>query len=254
MIGPLAVNHLLDVPLFAIGVQDVITVVVVLAVMIISALSQYFNKKKEEAARQRRLEEQAKRRAAMAELEQRKQPAGPPPPPRQARPQEMQRPFGPAQQHPQRPAAAPVDADVAAEIRDFLERAATGQPAGQASARPKPMPAKAAVVPAQPVTDQERRQAEAIRAKKLAEAKRRQAAAARVPSVATQPHLPTIDHDLGSLKKQASRQPSPPATVAAAPTPAEMAYDVAAMFASTENIRQAIVINEILTRPVHRWE
>ena len=267
--------------LFA-DVENVITLVIFIIVALVSAISQYLNKKKEEAARQQRLEQQAKR-AAMADHEEEE--IG-------RRPQEPQRQFGRLpQQRPQvKPAAAPVDQDVAAEIRDFLERAATGKPIGQAPARPKPIPSIAATPPQethrpladrpahrtsieqrpiptshqserpveakvvpqrQTLTNEDRRRAEVLRAQKQAEAKRLQAKAAQANAAQKQQASSKFDRKLGSLAKRTSRQATTPATPLTTET---MAADIAAMFADTEHIRQAIVINEILTRPTHRWE
>lgn len=67
-----------------------------------------------------------------------------------------------------------------------------------------------------------------------------------------------FDHKLGSLDATPTGpqvEPNQPATAGvggqaqAAPLPLE----VAAIFATPESIRQAIIINEILQRPVHRW-
>lgn len=258
--------------LFAFDV-NLVGIIIFIVVAVLSAISQYVNKQKEDAARQRRRTEQAKRELAMQEDGQRKEP---------------HRQFGRLPEQHSKPAAAPVDENVATEIRDFLERAATGRPAGQAPGQPKPIPpivvaptkdshrplasqpvqrtsidqrptptsyqapqttrpAEAKVVSKRQLTSQDRRQSEILRAQKQAEAKQRQTAAARFK----QKGSTKFDRNIGSLKKQAGRQK---AESTAAVLPDTMATDIAAMFADTNNIRQAIVINEILTRPVHRWE
>lgn len=274
MIGLLALN-LLDLPLFAFDI-NLIGFIILIVVGILSAISQYVTKQKEEAARQRRLEEQAKRHLAMEQQEQ-----------QGGQREEPQRQFGRLpEQHP-KPVAAPADENVASEIRDFLERAATGRPVGQAPGRQSIPPVVAApVIPAEAVhrplaeqptrrtsigqrstptshqttrpveakvvserkqTTQDRRQAEATRARKQAEAKKRQAAAARSKSGSSQKSS-KFDRKLGSLGRQARAEPS------TAMLPDTMAADIAVMFADTNNIRQAIIVNEVLTRPIHRWE
>lgn len=57
-----------------------------------------------------------------------------------------------------------------------------------------------------------------------------------------------FDHELGSLaSRTTSTEPTPQAVT---PTPAAQ---IAAMMASPEGVRQAIVLNEILRRPTDRW-
>ncbi|MGD9127694.1 MAG: hypothetical protein PVH19_09975 [Planctomycetia bacterium] len=265
MIGPFMALNCFDIPLFALNAEEVIPVVIFIVIAIIMGITQYVNKQKEEAARQRRLEAQARRRAELAEMEQREQ---------DTRPYQRQRPFGEPQ--PPKP-AAPVDDEVAAELRDFLERAATGR--APTSPKPTPPVVAAPIEPAEekhvpladrptrhsslekrsvptshtvdaeiiiePPTTQERRRAEAVRAKKQA------AAAAQARSAEKQKGRSKFDHQVGSLQKRTHTEKAGHAPTL---TPATMANDIAVMFASTENIRQAIVINEILTRPIHRWE
>lgn len=281
MIGLLALN-ILDLPLFAIDL-DVVFGAIVVIVAIVSWISQYITKQKAEVARQRRLEEQAKHRLAM---EQQEQEGGRP----QA--QEPQRQFGRLPEQRPQPAAAPVDDNVASEIRDFLERAATGRPVGQAPGRPRPIPpvvaapvipvaeevhrplaeqsarrtsieqrptptshqtarpVEAKVVSERKLTARDRRQAEATQSKKQAETKQRQVTAARSKSSSLQKSS-KFDRKLGSLKQQARSQKSESSEAMLLDT---MATDIAAMFADTNSIRQAIIINEVLTRPTHRWE
>lgn len=66
----------------------------------------------------------------------------------------------------------------------------------------------------------------------------------------------TFDHDVGRL---AGRPGEPRSDTAGEPEdrmaelPSAAAVGLAAMFSNAQNIRQAIVISEILTRPEHRW-
>jgi hypothetical protein len=64
-----------------------------------------------------------------------------------------------------------------------------------------------------------------------------------------------FDHKLGSLKDMPDESAARAETPAdrGVPFPATAAAGVAAMFANPGNIRQAILINEILQRPEHRW-
>ncbi len=59
-----------------------------------------------------------------------------------------------------------------------------------------------------------------------------------------------FDHRLGSLDEQSPRGVSEQSKVAAADSPAGQ---IAAMLARPEGVRQAILMNEILRRPVDRW-
>lgn len=277
--------------LFALDIGNLIGILVVLVVTILSMISQYINKQKEaqkraeRLARQKRLDELSEQNAATKDRNE-----------QERRFPEPQRQLGRLPEQRPQPAAAPVDENVAAEIREFLERAATGRPAGQGPGAPKPVPpvvaasrtsaeeihrplseqptlhpsigqrstptshpmaagpVEAKVVPTQPLTNQDRRQADAARAKNQAEAKRRQAAAARATSTARFENGPgesgTSRRKLGTLEQQVVQSKAGPPDFL---TTEAMADDIATMLADTNNIRQAIVINEILTRPVHRW-
>lgn len=75
-------------------------------------------------------------------------------------------------------------------------------------------------------------------------------------------HLHEVfDHKLGTLDKGSAMtgglaQSKPPGEPepAGAPLPTTAAAGLAAMFATVENIRTAVLVNEILQRPEHRWE
>ena len=68
-----------------------------------------------------------------------------------------------------------------------------------------------------------------------------------------------FDHKLGSLdstptdSQVASSSQATQAGVGGQALAAPLPLEVAAIFASPESIRQAIIINEIMQRPVHRW-
>jgi hypothetical protein len=59
-----------------------------------------------------------------------------------------------------------------------------------------------------------------------------------------------FDHAVGTLAASGLQSAAEPAASAERPTPAGQ---IAAMLASPEGVRQAIVLNEILRRPVDRW-
>jgi hypothetical protein len=59
-----------------------------------------------------------------------------------------------------------------------------------------------------------------------------------------------FDHELSSLAER--RAPQTQAEAAVAPVPSQAAQ-IAALLASTDGVRQAIVLNEILRRPEDRW-
>jgi hypothetical protein len=69
-----------------------------------------------------------------------------------------------------------------------------------------------------------------------------------------------FDHQLGTLGRTPSASgPAPAAPPSspkgtATPLPQTAAAGLAAMFASAENIRTAVLVNEILQRPEHRWQ
>jgi hypothetical protein len=65
-----------------------------------------------------------------------------------------------------------------------------------------------------------------------------------------------FDHKLGSLSTSAGAASSDviqPAGLIPGGAPVALPADIAALFATPESLRQAIIINEVLQRPVHRW-
>jgi len=64
-----------------------------------------------------------------------------------------------------------------------------------------------------------------------------------------------FDHKLGKLdsQKQPRAKPVEKPQAAVAVIPATSAAGFAAMLRNADNVRQAIILNEILARPVDRW-
>ncbi|MBN2022944.1 MAG: hypothetical protein JW809_09120 [Pirellulales bacterium] len=241
------------VPLLADGWAEAIGAIVILVVTGLSALGQFMARQREKAA---------------------------------GAPRPADRPMGPAAgPQPVQPArpAPPVQPRRGAledEIGEFLRRAAQqrgGQPQQADVAQPRrvvaqqsrPQPPRTLRPSAQPV------EAEIVRgpvgegvAQKVAkdldttEFKRRTAqlgqetrqAAARVEERLQH----KFDHQLGQLaaKPQKRRKPAAPQAAAAAAAdalPPTSAAGFAAILSDVDNVRQAIVLNEILQRPEHRW-
>lgn len=227
------------IPLIA-DASDVIGVVVFLVILIISAISQAIGKAKEAQQQQR--------------------------------PRPPVRPAGPAP-NPQDP--------VVRELDEFLRRAAAGGKAQPKPARPRqqaapvrpqpqaarPVAPRAPAAPkappvlvAQPVLAQAAEELEEIRLEPAVTDRLSQAADQRLSSQKEQ--------SLGAGVAQAQRQMSQKLSEdfshkvgrlagakqdAATELPATAAAGLAAMLASPVDVRQAILLSEILQRPEHRW-
>jgi hypothetical protein len=63
----------------------------------------------------------------------------------------------------------------------------------------------------------------------------------------------TFDHRLGTLAVQSAATAQKPANTPSQPLPATAAAGFAAMLADAESLKNAIIINEIIQRPTHRW-
>jgi hypothetical protein len=165
----------------------------------------------------------------------------------------------PAPQRAQQPAARGLDD----EISEFLRRAARGQ-AGQAQQPGRPRPAAPPPRPArkpEPVLEAE--VVEEVGARPVGARLDTKEFASRSAKLGGEvvgaerqfeQHLQeAFDHKLGDL---GGKQPKAkaPAQAEPAPMPPAAAAGFAALLGSAEDIRQAIVLNEILTRPVDRWQ
>lgn len=216
-------------PLLA-DAEQLLGIAIFIIVAALSALGQMMNKQREAKAAQ----ELARRREAVG----------------QAQPQQ-----------PQRPAGGLED-----EIGEFLRRATqgrAGQPAQQAPAprRPAPRPAErpmeAQVVEPRRgpvggrVADMVSKDLDTSEIKKRTQ---QLGTGTKQAVQAVQQHLrQKFDHKVSSLAAE-----SPTATTAQPKTPGEelpatAAAGFAAMLTDISNVRQAIVLNEILQRPEHRW-
>jgi hypothetical protein len=224
-------------PLLA-DAEQLLGIVIFIIVAVLSALGQMMNKQREAKAAQ----ELARRRAA----------AG------QAQPQQ-----------PQRPAGGLED-----EIGEFLRRATqgrAGQPAQQvpaqrpaATRRPAQRPPRPAERPVEAQVVEPRRGPVGGRVGDMvskdldtSDIKKRtqQLGTGTKQAVqAVQQHLrQKFDHKVSTLaaepSKTAEAQPKTPGEE----LPATAAAGFAAMLTDINNVRQAIILNEILQRPEHRW-
>ncbi len=164
------------------------------------------------------------------------------------------------QQQAGRPAAADVDDEISQFLRSAAER--RGQPQEQArqqqrrqqKPRPAERPVEAAVVEDEPSG---RRVAEHVREhlsnKEFTErASQLGRQVSRTDDRVEERVHEVFDHQLGAIAKKPTRAPafaeSGPSEV-----PITAAAGLAAMLSNTDSIRQAILINEILTRPEERW-
>jgi hypothetical protein len=180
---------------------------------------------------------------------------------------------------PQRPPvqqAPPGDAGVNPEIEEFLRRAAqrrsaqqgqAPQPKRPAQRPPQARPAKPPPLPSAPPARQELTPADVVsevEAPRVAshvaehldnrEFQQRTSKLTNVDKEADdiKQHVHDVfDHQLGSLTKKATGQTLVPAE---AVTQAEAVHPVAALLGNSQNIRQAVILNEILTRPIDRWD
>jgi hypothetical protein len=70
---------------------------------------------------------------------------------------------------------------------------------------------------------------------------------------AFQAHMQSLDHPVGRIADVTGSQPAPAAGTGQT-TPAPMLSDLfASLLSDPQNLRQAIILNEIIERPVERW-
>jgi len=177
------------------------------------------------------------------------------------------------------PAGDPVRAEIDKFLRDVARRGAAGRPQQARPAGPPqpPVPAWRPSTPAPPRLQEEPVHVEPVELEVLpedtsvAEHVRQQAFRTLSPDVGTglsesdkaiKEHMHgTFDHRLGALGEtpgesgqaaQAQETETPEDRIT--PFPAVAAAGLAALFADAQTVRQAILINEILQRPEHRWE
>jgi hypothetical protein len=212
---------------WAIGAEEIIPAIIAIVIMLVSGISQYLGK-----------------------MRQPQRPAGGPP----------QRPVVAAPPQ-QAPGEGPAMED---EIGEFLRR--TARRRGPQAAQPDPQPALEPVLVepelAGPVGGQvEEHVKDFLNA---GEFSRRSAQLGDEVAQADEQlgqHLHQVfDHNVSSLAAKpgdVSAQPAvvvgPAADVAAIELPVSAAAGFAALLSDMENVRQAIVINEILRRPEERW-
>ena len=251
-------------PLLALDVQTIISIVIFAIVVLSSIVSQFLAKQRQQQGGRR------PQRGPM-EIE--------PVDEIQGGPQQ----FGPAQA--QKPARAQAQKPVALEdeIGDFLRRAAKGggrqppQQAGPAGASLPPRPVQARPKPSRPARPRAPvpRRAQQPLAAEIVEPDRppvgqglsEQIArdintsdiARHVGALGQETRLTTakidkqihekLDHQLGDLRHQ-------PQATAAEPEealPITSAAGLSALLSDAESLKQAIILNEILQRPDHRW-
>ena len=148
------------------------------------------------------------------------------------------------------------------EIRQFL-RGALERPGGRGAkgpakpARPAQAAVEAEVVAAEPVGLRERLEA---RQPRTLDSSLGQDVAAQADSKMASRVQSVFDHKLGTLEGRPGGAASQPAVTEAqspqdqiTPLPSTAAAGLAAMFSNAQNIRQAVLIQEILQRPEHRW-
>jgi hypothetical protein len=178
------------------------------------------------------------------------------------------------QPRPQRPPRQPRPLDD--EIADFLrtagERREGGKPRPSGGPPGAPPPRPAATRPSQPPTPPPRpRTEEPLEVKPLETGPRRLAEelATRTLTSGSLGHLSsdvaqaddrlesrlrqTFAHDLSTLSAKPSVSPSSPAEPAT-PLPPTAAAGLTALLASGANLRNAVILSEIINRPEHRWQ
>jgi hypothetical protein len=183
----------------------------------------------------------------------------------------VERPLRPAQKAPVPPAAG--QSPLNAEIEQFLKRA--GDRRGQRSRGeaepaapskgPQRAPAKTAARKQPPAAPSERRDFDAVTAsveKHLANRGFKQRAEhladdiVRADQEMEQRLQKSFSHRVGTLGDATASAVNAPVTDAQ-PVPeiptASAAQNIASLLANPQNIKQAIILNEILARPDHRW-
>ncbi len=256
-------------PLLAVGLDDLLSGLIPVIVAVIWVLSQLFGRKPE----------QPKRRPFKPPVERpvaRVPQANPPRQPPMGRPPAPpQKPVIVEAQRQQRP-EAPFDP--AKELEEFLrrvqERRGAAAPRDVEVVRPQqPKPQRRAVrtaadelVTAEAVEERRAESSVAEHVAKHLDSRKFTARAQQLSHVdqadeQMDAHLAQVfEHKLGRLEPQSTSRPAAVAPtaraeqvradIAATPT---AAAGLAALLANTESIRQAILLNEILTRPEHRW-
>jgi hypothetical protein len=163
------------------------------------------------------------------------------------------------------PAGRPAPRGVEDEIGEFLRRAA-GRRGGQAPARrpppPPPVPVEAEVVLERPPGDQVKEHVgEYLNTGSFARRAAHLGERVSGTEKQTAQHLQqAFGHDVSQLAGKPGEASQAPAVEEASDAedrltelPSTAAAGLAAMLSNAESIRQAIIINEILPRPEHRW-
>jgi len=222
-------------PLFAFDFEEVIPVVIFIIIAVISLLGNILNK-----------------------AGKKQQPGGGGP--------------RPARQAPQGQGQRPAGEQLVDEIGDFLRRAANqgrgqqGQ-AGPRARQPRPAAVRAEPVRAQVVDDAPpgsgigRQVSEHLGKERLTrQASRLGSEVSQADEKIDQRLHEVFDHDVSGLAKRLGKTARPTmAEQTRSPEdrtgelPSTAAAGLAALLGNAESIRQAIVINEVLTRPVDRW-
>jgi hypothetical protein len=170
------------------------------------------------------------------------------------------------QGNPPRQAGAPARKPAPPPVREIelLVDETAPQTTRQTISAPLPPIAAQRTIPPLADRQQARRQAPSRKRKTLAE-QADERAAARSKAIAQKvSHLgeriisedrqfddqlkAKFDHAVGTLAAETIREPAPSAATGASP-----AAQIASMLANPDGVRQAIVLNEILSRPIDRW-
>jgi hypothetical protein len=242
-------------PIFAFGGQELIGIAVFVIIVIIQIVSQFLSKQREQQDQQRRPDRR----------------------PREVEPMDEMQAGLPQGQQPGRPQVKkPVR--IEDEIGEFLRRAARGggerpaQPRPQQQTRPKPAPPvrPRASVPRQPqrplraevveparppvgqgLSDQVARDIDTTEIKRhLSElGKGTRLEAAKLESQIKE----KFDRELGTLRREKKAAPEKPEETHETALPITSAAGLGALLSDTESLKQAIILNEILQRPAHRW-
>lgn len=174
------------------------------------------------------------------------------------------------QQPPRQP--RPLDDEIADFLRTAGERREAGRPRPGGGPAGAPPPRPAATHPSQPPTPPPRpRPEEPLEVKPLETGPRRlvEALATRTLASSSLGQLTSdiaqaddrresrlrqaFPHDLSTLSAKPSPGPSPPAETAT-PLPPTAAAGLTALLASGANLRNAVILSEIINRPEHRWK
>ncbi len=182
----------------------------------------------------------------------------------------QRRPRAQQQPRPQAGADGGGGGGIGDEITEFLRRAAQGQGA-------EPQPPQAAPPPPRPVRQRPSVAAQPVEAEIVAEDRGSRAVGAGIDTskfdrrdrqlgdevidadqVLDERVHDVFDHDISDLAQTRgtaeSATPSKAASKRRTEIPPTAAAGFAAMLSNADNIRQAIIISEILNRPLDRWE